>query len=501
MDPEGITESNIRRHVGSLEQKLLKNQKDRIEYPDDPERWIKSEVDLEEQIRLFQDLSTIPELYAPFEEHGGFRILCEALSHPNIDIAIATINVLNDVVDPETIVGLRNARRILEAVQSLDIHELCITILLKIDEENSEVDYDGVKSCLGLLESLLELFPKAVEDAGANVELLQFLLKRMKSSKTLEYDNNRVHAGEILCILLQQSEECLRLVGGPTVDGIDKLLRIVTVYRKKDPEGVEEEELAENAFQCLCSLMFIEANRVAFGKLQGIKLLIRLIKERRPIYGLAIKLLDYALMDCASNCNMFVEGMGLKYIYSVLMRKGVKTKTGTEAEKEEDEHILGVIHSLCSNCTGTSIARVLNKFVEHKYEKLERLVELHEKYTAISNKAAKKKENKSSSAKSMYSALKLNEDTEQYLDMYEAGLSICQLVDTILLRLYNMGNSTLSTCLLVLLHNKGVDMQDIYNNISDYMEHMDESAEENKKNIHRFLTNFLTGASDSGLFK
>ncbi|KAK1933458.1 hypothetical protein X943_003741 [Babesia divergens] len=487
-DREGLTAANLRRHVGLLEKRLLRNQQDRLESPDDPERWIKSEVDLEEQIRMFRDLSTMPELFESFEEYGGLRILCDALSHPNIDISIATLNVLNELLDPELIVGLQKADHFLKAVHSLGFHKLCITTLLKIDEDNSEVDYEGVKSALEMLESLVEMFPSVVEEVSANVELLLFLLKRMKSSKTVEYDSNRVQASELLCVLFQQSEECLKLVGGPKVEGIDKLLRIVTVYRKKDPEGVEEEEIVENAFQCLCNLMLVAPNRVAFGKLQGIKLLVRLIKERRFTYQLAIKLLDYALMDCPASCTLFVEGMGLKSIFSVLMRKGVKTKAGTEAEKQEDEHVLGALHSLCTHCTGTELARVMNKFVEHKYEKLERLVELHEKYTSLSKAAVNRMDNKSTSAKSMYSALNLNEDTQDYLDKYEAGLSICQLVNCIFLRLYNMGNKNLSTCLLLLLHNK------------DYLEHLDDSASDSRQHMEKLLKNFLIGCSDSGLF-
>ncbi|GBE59089.1 beta-catenin family protein, putative [Babesia ovata] len=498
---EAITASNLKRHVSVLEKRLLRNQQVRLEHPEEPERWVKSEVDLDEQIRLFRDLCAQPELFEPFEELGGLRILRDALSHPNIDIAMATLAVLNELIDPDALVRLPRAEKFLRSLQQLSLHVPCVAALLKIEEDNSEVDYEGVKSALELLESLVELFPSVEGDMSENRELLQFLLRRMKASKTLEYDSNRVHAGEILCILLQHSEECLALVGGQELDGVDKLLRIITVFRKKDPEGVEEEELVENAVQCLCRLMLIQSNRLIFGKLQGVKLLIRLIKERRSTYRLAITLLDYALMDCPENCALFVSGLGLKCIFSVLMRKGVRTKPGSEDEKREDEHVLGVIHSLCTHSSGTELARVMNKFVEHKYEKLERLIELHEKYTALSRAAAKKTQDRSGSARSLYSALQLNEDNQEYLERYEAGLSICQLVDCIILRLYNMGNSNLSSCLLVLLHNKGVNIQDIYNNISDYLEHLDEGAKDTREKVDRLLKTFLTGASDSGLFE
>lgn len=71
------------------------------------------------------------------------------------------------------------------------------------------------------------------------------------------------------------------------------------------------------------------------------------------------------------------------------MRRGVQTKPNSAHELEEDEHVIGIIYSLCSYCTGAQISRVLNKFVEHRYEKLERLVELHDKYIISSKKQAK----------------------------------------------------------------------------------------------------------------
>ncbi|ORM42172.1 Beta-catenin-like protein 1 [Babesia sp. Xinjiang] len=495
---EGITGFTLRRHVSLLEKRLLRNQQVRLEYPNNPERLRSLVVCVFCAIRY-----RIQTLVC-------FFFICDISSH--IDIAIATLTVLAELIDPEALVNLSGAERFLTALQQQSFHIPCVSALLQIDESGGELDYEGARSALELLESLMELFPSVAGDLSCNRELLLFLLRRMKSSKTVEYDSNRVHAGEILCILLQHSDDCIKLVGGSDIDGVEKLLRIITVFRKKDPEGVEEEELVENAFQCLCTLMLIPSNRVTFGKLQGVHLLIRLMKERRSIYQLAITLLDYALMDCPENCTLFVTGMGLKCVFSILMRKGVRTKAGTDEEKREDEHVLGVLHSLCSHCTGTELARVLNKFIEHKYEKMERLIELHAKYTALSRAAGKKFANRSSSSRSLSSASQRNDSNEEYMERYEAGLSICQLVDCILLRLYNMGNSNLSSCMLVLLHNKGVEMQDIYDNISgelstiyttitiDYLDNLYEGAADTREKVDRLLKSFLNGAIDSGLF-
>jgi hypothetical protein len=39
------------------------------------------------------------------------------------------------------------------------------------------------------------------------------------------------------------------------VDGLEKLLQAVSMYRKKDPEGADEKECVENLFNCLSSAL------------------------------------------------------------------------------------------------------------------------------------------------------------------------------------------------------------------------------------------------------
>ncbi|BAM40143.1 uncharacterized protein TOT_020001057 [Theileria orientalis strain Shintoku] len=498
---EPISSSNIKKYVNLLLKRYQTNQNDRITNPDDPEKWIKSEVDLDEHIRLFADLSTIPSLYPQFLNLGGFKVLSDILSHQNIDIVIPCITVLSELLDPEIIFNLNNTEDFLKELEFLSIHKLCINGLLKIEEDNGEMDYNGVKSSFELIENLVEITPSVINDMATNVDLLGFLIKRMKTSKTMEYDSNRIHASEILCIILQGSEEAVVKVGNKDpLDGIDAMLRIIAIYRKRDPESIEEEELVENVFQCLCRLMFNKDNQLRFGKIQGLQLAIRLIRERRKTYKQALKLLDYALLDCPENCKQFVVLFGLKCIFSVLMRKGVSTKVGSEEEKQEDENVVSVLNSLCSHCNGEELSRVVNKFVENKHEKLERIVELHKKYTQRSKALLKKIEQNKQHSKEIFDMLSLNEGEQSYLDKYEAGLSICQMIDCVMVRLYNVDNKNLPLCLLVLLHNKGVDIQDIYNNVSDFLEHLSEDARDTREVVEGLLKNFLMGAKNSGYF-
>jgi beta-catenin-like protein 1 len=101
----------------------------------------------------------------------------------------------------------------------------------------------------------------------------------------------------------------------------------------------------------------------------------------------SIKVLDHALSTEAGRdaCVRFIEALGLKTLFSALMRgsdssQRKKSSRGATSAAEDDEHILGVLVSLFSNLDSDSAPRVrlLAKFVEDGYEKVDRLLELRE---------------------------------------------------------------------------------------------------------------------------
>merc|ERR1740129_990105 len=103
------------------------------------------------------------------------------------------------------------------------------------------------------------------------------------------------------------------------------------------------------------------------------------MRERKFASGLALRLADHSMRYCPENCQVFVEKLGLKVLFAMFMKKGPRPKTRS-AVRESEEHVTSIIQSLCRYCTGTAVARVLNKFVENRFEKLERLLEMHEEY-------------------------------------------------------------------------------------------------------------------------
>lgn len=76
-------------------------------------------------------------------------------------------------------------------------------------------------------------------------------------------------------------------------------------------------------------------------------------------------------------CEVFVEALGLKSLFSTFMSKiSKKNKTQTE----DISHTLGIVSSLFSNLASDSPARIrlLAKFVESTYEKTDKLLEIRD---------------------------------------------------------------------------------------------------------------------------
>jgi beta-catenin-like protein 1 len=117
-------------------------------------------------------------------------------------------------------------------------------------------------------------------------KLLTYLLKSI-STPTASTDaaaapgeeGNRFYAAELLAILLSlpnvsrtAQSHFLR------EQGIDAILKCLSVYRKRDPRG-EEIEFMENLFDCLCSVLSGgEEGKKVFREAEGPELMVILMK-------------------------------------------------------------------------------------------------------------------------------------------------------------------------------------------------------------------------------
>jgi len=115
--------------------------------------------------------------------------------------------------------------------------------------------------------------------------------------------------------------------------------------------------------------------------------------------------------DGRDNCSKFVDILGLRTIFPLFMKTPTKNrKKMLTAEEHEGireyivsiyiniiklinfviyskiinstfaEHVISIIASMLKNCKGQQRQRLLSKFTENDYEKVDRLMELHFKY-------------------------------------------------------------------------------------------------------------------------
>lgn len=80
-------------------------------------------------------------------------------------------------------------------------------------------------------------------------------------------------------------------------------------------------------------------------------------------------------------CETFVDALGLKSLFTTFMGNATKKNKAIDAPaSEETSHTLSIVSSLFTNLSSESPARIrlLAKFVENNYEKVDKLLEIRE---------------------------------------------------------------------------------------------------------------------------
>lgn len=266
-----------------------------------------------------------------------------------------------------------------------------------------------ILTCPGVLENLASQTSIA-ERIGQESGLLQWLLNRVQQ-KEKPVGQNQQYSAEILAILLQSSSKIReKLIG---LDGVDVLLQLLSQYRKRDPEkDSDEEEYAENLFDCLMCLVDEDAGKEKFLEGEGVELSQIMLKEGKFSKQRGLRVLDHALggLGGAPACERLVEAAGLKTVFSMFMKKaslplGLPLRpweiraNNEQQENQIIEHLLGIFASLLRLLPGGSAARIraLAKFMEKDYEKIEKLIKLRREYasrvTPVEEAIAKERKN------------------------------------------------------------------------------------------------------------
>ena len=345
--------------------------------------------------------------------------------------------------------------------------------LERLDEKVRE-DADGIHNTLAIVENMTELKNAEVCSAVCSQGLLAWLLRRIR---VRQYDSNKLYASEILAILLQGNEDSQRQLGEK--DGIDVLLQSVAYYKRRDPTSLDEIEMMENLFDCLCSALTFTPNRERFLRGEGLQLMILMLKERKLSRRSALKVLNHAMCNTegVDNCAKFVDVYGLRSLFPAFMRTPKSSKKASSSETEYEEHVCSIMVSLLKNIQGAaSKERLVSKFLENDHEKVDRLMELHFKYL---KRVQVEEERIQRERRLIEEAEKDDFEMESYMRRLDVGLFTLQLVDYIVLEISLCSHPSIRSRIDVLLGQHSESMVTVRNVLEEYVENMGgEEAEE-----------------------
>ncbi|KAH8250204.1 beta-catenin-like protein 1 [Drosophila bipectinata] len=459
-DGDVLDEQSLKKLILVFEKRNLKNQEMRIKFADSPDKFMESEVELHNVIQELKGVATVPDLYPLLVELHGLHSLLELLAHQNTDIAVAVVDLLQEVTDVDILgESQEGAEALIDALRKEQICALLVQNLERLNEKVKE-EADGVHNTLAIVENLTEIDSEFVGEA-AEQGLLAWILKRLRGKSP--FDPNKLYCSEILSILVQTENENRLLLG--SLDGVDVLLQQLAVYKRHDPSSNEEQEFMQNLFNCLCSALMARENRDRFLSGEGLQLMNLMLREKKMSRNGSLKVLDHAMagQDGRDNCNKFVEILGLRTIFPLFMKTPKRNKQRLISADEHEEHVTSVIASMLRNCKGTHRQRLLAKFTENDHEKVDRLLELHLKYL-VKVEAIDKEIDQQAKDPS------IDEDEEaenNYIKRLTGGLFTLQRIDYILLEVSST-SETVKQRVLQILNLRGASMKTIRSIMREY---------------------------------
>lgn len=71
----------------------------RVKFPDMPEKFMESELELNDEIQKLHVITTVPEYYPILMDTNAIQTILGLLSHDNSDISIAILDLLQELTD------------------------------------------------------------------------------------------------------------------------------------------------------------------------------------------------------------------------------------------------------------------------------------------------------------------------------------------------------------------------------------------------------------------
>lgn len=392
-----------KKQLNALEKALSTNTLQRSQHPNAPERFMDSEVVLHKELKALMSLTSSDEVsldyLAILSTNAAVQTFISLICHDNVDICIACIEVLQELTDEDvTANDGRKEQAVAQFIIALvdgDVVQALVQILERLASESVQSDNDeerGVFATLSIVENVSSLSPESCDVLAESTKIISWLLSRL-SAKTAS--SNRYYSAEILCILLQISASSRKIF--LSLSGMETILSIISKrYRKRDPDGDDEEEEMANLSGALYALIsggaqgsFLIEARESFLEYEGPELMVLMIKAKRMASISALKTLSFATSGLLgagtkSVCDRLVDTQALSLLFSALLKKDSKRNKKSYSsiynEADEEESVITVLNGLARFLDDKPpqfrLIRFVQKFVEKEHEAIRRLVEI-----------------------------------------------------------------------------------------------------------------------------
>lgn len=394
---DNLDEGKLRKLIANLERKISENEKSRIKYSDDPAKFASSETELFASLDEFQSVSTQPELYHVLNSKNIFKKLISLISHENTDISGKVVTVLQELTDVEgTLKGdtLEDIDNLLYNLHEEGLFSQLVANLRRLDVKVKE-EAQIINNSLAIVDNMADYDLKFAEYSFSNYGLGEWMLEHLKRHK--RFDAVKLAIAEMLSVCIKGSGDCTSVFGD--LGGIDTVLQQIAYYRRNEPKTGEEHEYLEQLMSLLCeALLDCDPNQEKFLEEEGVDLIESVLREKKASvkrsnikFGM-LKLFN-TFVSCNNDevvsaaCERFIEILGLKVIFPIfnnpklVLNEKIKRSEYRQFIDEVEEHTSGILLALMKYCKNTEYTqRILVKLAESNFEKLNRLIELHDKY-------------------------------------------------------------------------------------------------------------------------
>lgn len=236
-----------------------------MKYPEEPEKFMESEIELHTEIQNLFVIAAFPELYPILFQTNAIKSILEMINHENTDISLSTITLLQEMTDVESFKKekeegdeedeedkekLRIAQTLMKQLQDLQGFELLIQNLSRLEDEKHDEDAQGVYNTMTIIENSLTIQPLLSTYLMEKTNIAQYLLVQLKKKKS-SFDANKLYFSEILSMLLQSNPSNQSYITTKFKyegeDGMELLLQAIANYRKKDVEISDEQVRRDHA--------------------------------------------------------------------------------------------------------------------------------------------------------------------------------------------------------------------------------------------------------------